>query len=227
MPTAMPVEPLVVEDFNKSFTTKVVSQRAASPSTPLHAIVVPSVSLTSGVDAIALETASKILDIIDRYRLRRSSDATTKADEGALKFLALIYSHVKAGVEVPMCLPAFPFKSPNSVSKVLGKLPDRAEELALSHLNGICAAIKDIYPPGAMLTIISDGLVYNGMSIFTMRKTISLLTDSNLSMNRLARCPRQGCMELWRNSPSLGQVQGLDQHHLLPASRPCYYSSTR
>lgn len=64
---------------------------------------------------------------------------------------------------VPMCLPAFPFKSPNSKSKVLGKLPDKGEEMALAHLNGICLAVKDIYPPGARLVIISDGLVYNGI----------------------------------------------------------------
>ncbi len=61
-----------------------------------------------------------------------------------------------------MCLPAFPFKSPNTSTKVLGRLPDKAEEFALAHLNGLCAAIGDVYPPGAKLMIISDGLVYNG-----------------------------------------------------------------
>ena len=44
----------------------------------------------------------------------------------------------------------------------LVKLPDRAEDLALSHLNSLCASIERIYAPGANLTIISDGLVYNG-----------------------------------------------------------------
>lgn len=115
------------------------------------------------VDTSALDTASRILGVIDRYRLQRSNNDPEKADEGALKFLAVIYSHVRAGQVVPMCLPAFPFKSPNKSTKVLGKLPDRAEELALAHLNGLCQAIGDIYPPGAKLTIISDGLVYNGM----------------------------------------------------------------
>ncbi|KAL7809571.1 Pyoverdine/dityrosine biosynthesis domain-containing protein [Trichoderma gracile] len=134
-----------------------------STSTPPAPITVPAVPLTAGVDAASLETASKILHIIDRYRLKRPIDAEVKRDEGALKFLALIYSHVKAGDAVPMCLPAFPFKSPNSQSKVLGKLPDRAEELALAHLHGLCLAVQDVYPPGASLTIISDGLVYNDL----------------------------------------------------------------
>lgn len=156
MPSAVELESLAVE------VPETQAKLNSTSSTPPLPVTVPSVALTTGVDAAALHTASKILHIIDRYRLKRSVDTAAKADEGALKFLALIYTHVKAGDVVPMCLPAFPFKSPNSQSKVLGKLPDRAEELALAHLNGLCLAIQDIYPPGANLTIISDGLVYNG-----------------------------------------------------------------
>jgi pyoverdine/dityrosine biosynthesis protein Dit1 len=125
----------------------------------------PTVSLPIGVDVAAFDTASKILQVINRYSLKRATDTTAKADEGALKYLALIYSHVKGGGVIPMALPGFPFKSPNSKSKVLGKLPDRAEELSLAHLNGLCLAIKEVYPPGAELTIISDGLTYNGMPV--------------------------------------------------------------
>ncbi|CAH0020926.1 unnamed protein product [Clonostachys rhizophaga] len=124
---------------------------------------VPFGPLIPTVDTAAIETSSKVLRIIDRYRMSKTINAPEKADEGALKFIALIYNHVKAGEAIPMCLPAFPFKSPNSESKVLGVLPDRAEILALSHLNGLCSAIQDVYAPGAKLTIISDGLVYNDL----------------------------------------------------------------
>ncbi|KAF4968849.1 hypothetical protein FSARC_3815 [Fusarium sarcochroum] len=119
--------------------------------------------LTAAVDREALETSSKILDIIGRYRLKRGENIYSQADESALKFIALIYTHVKAGHPVPLCLPAFPFKSPNSTSKVLGNLPDKGEEIALAHLNGLCEAIGDVHTPGAKLTIISDGLVYNDL----------------------------------------------------------------
>lgn len=61
-----------------------------------------------------------------------------------------------------MCLPAFPFKSPNTVGKVLGQIPDKAEEIALAHLNGMCLAVADMYEPGVQLVIVSDGLIYNG-----------------------------------------------------------------
>lgn len=129
---------------------------------PPRPVLMPSNSLTIGVDAAAFETASKILQIINRYSLKQTADEAAKADEGVLKYLVLVYSYVKAGETVPMCLPGFPFKSPNSKSKVLGKLPDKAEELSLAYLDGLCLSIKDVYAPGAELTIISDGLVYNG-----------------------------------------------------------------
>lgn len=120
-------------------------------------------TLTLEPPSCALETSAAILHIIDKYRLKKYDGTGTNDDEGRLKFLTIIYSHVKAGRPVPMCLPAFPFKSPNSSRKVLGTLPDKAEEFALAHLNGLCQAIEDVYSPGAKLTIISDGLVYNGM----------------------------------------------------------------
>lgn len=57
-------------------------------------------------------------------------------------------------------LPAFPAKSPNA-SKVLGKLPDLGEEIALHTLQSICAEIKSIYAPGAQVIICSDGRIFS------------------------------------------------------------------
>ncbi|KAF2019990.1 Clavaminate synthase-like protein, partial [Aaosphaeria arxii CBS 175.79] len=110
-----------------------------------------------------LATSHKILDTILRYRSPLPKGAVDCSDEGALKFLGMIYLAVKADQPVPMVMPAFPFKSPNAKDKVLGISPDKGEDVALAHLNGLCAAIKDIYEPGAILTIVSDGLVYNDL----------------------------------------------------------------
>ncbi|KAI1505979.1 putative pyoverdine/dityrosine biosynthesis protein [Biscogniauxia marginata] len=114
------------------------------------------------LESVQLETSSQILTILGRYRLGQKLPSA-KCKEGDLKFLAQIYAKVTANEPILMCLPAFPFKSPNTTSKVLGRLPDKAEEFALAHLNGLCAAIGDIYPPGARLMIVSDGLVYNDL----------------------------------------------------------------
>jgi hypothetical protein len=67
--------------------------------------------------------AAQILSKIETYAL----DIVGERDDG---FLTLIASQVRAGEPVRMCLPAFPFKSPNSADKVLGRLPDMAEGLA-------------------------------------------------------------------------------------------------
>ncbi|KAK1714026.1 Pyoverdine/dityrosine biosynthesis protein-domain-containing protein [Colletotrichum lupini] len=87
------------------------------------------------------------------------------------KFLSVINGFVTADKPIDMCLPAFPFKSANKAYKVLGFLPDKAEELALQRLNTICLRIRDIYSPGARITIISDGLVYNDLLCIPDRDT--------------------------------------------------------
>lgn len=122
-------------------------------------------SIPRHLRAGAMDTSHRILDVILRYKSALPKDVVDRSDEGSLKFLGLIYRAVKNKEPVRMVLPAFPFKSPNNSVKVLGTLPDKAEDLALAHLNGLCAAIEDIYPPGAVLTIVSDGLVYNGTSL--------------------------------------------------------------
>ncbi len=59
-----------------------------------------------------------------------------------------------------MILPAFPCKSRNIGEKVLGKLPDLGEEIALKTLDSLCRDIEKVYSPGAVITIVSDGRVF-------------------------------------------------------------------
>lgn len=130
--------------------------------------------LDNGLDSVAekashaaheaTETSAKILSIIYEYALNKFDDTVDRLSAGIPKFLAVIEQFVMANKQVEMCLPAFPFKSANKVYKVFGILPDKAEELALERLNDMCARIGQVYGPGAKLTIISDGLVYNGAS---------------------------------------------------------------
>ena len=112
----------------------------------------------------ATEMSDKILEIIFEYALNKFNDSMERIAAGKPKFLSVIDQFVVEGRQVEMCLPAFPFKSANKVYKVFGILPDKAEELALERLNTMCIRIGNVYPPGAKLTIISDGLVYNGLS---------------------------------------------------------------
>ncbi|RAJ69092.1 2-isocyano-3-(4-hydroxyphenyl)propanoate synthase [Streptomyces sp. Amel2xB2] len=73
---------------------------------------------------------------------------------------APIESFVREGRPVRLALPAFPGKSPNR-AKVLGRLPDLAEESALRFLDDLAGRIRRIHPPGAELVICSDGRVFS------------------------------------------------------------------
>ena len=108
------------------------------------------------------EISSKVLGVIYKYLMTKFGDPEEKISQGTPKFLAVISKFVGEAKTIQMCLPAFPWKSANKVYKVLGSLPDKAEEIALGRLNTMCAEIAEVYKPGATLTIISDGLVYNG-----------------------------------------------------------------
>ncbi|KAG9253419.1 transferase family protein [Emericellopsis atlantica] len=110
-----------------------------------------------------LSTAQLVLDIIFEYALNKFDDSRDRLEGGAENFLAVIAHFVSAGTRVEACLPAFPFKSANKVYKVLGHLPDKAEELALDRLDTMCRRIKEVYTPGAQVTIISDGITYNDL----------------------------------------------------------------
>jgi hypothetical protein len=124
------------------------------------------------------QTSRLILDIIFEYALNKFDDSRERLEGGSTRFLAVIARFVAAGTRVEACLPAFPFKSANRVYKVLGTLPDKAEELALERLNDMCRRIQDVYPPGARVTIISDGITYNGGLCFFERRDIF---EANLS----------------------------------------------
>ncbi|RDW60624.1 hypothetical protein BP6252_12007 [Coleophoma cylindrospora] len=103
-----------------------------------------------------VEISDRIMRILCAY-----SPATTKSvDRSTIE--NMVRSTVGRKQPIHLILPAFPFKSPNNIDKVLGKLPDKGEELALHTLDSLCDEIDEFYP-GTTLSIISDGLVYNDL----------------------------------------------------------------
>jgi len=94
-------------------------------------------------------------------RTRRVLDGVDAApSEAALAVhLPLIEGAIRADEPLHLVLPAFPAKAP-SPTKTLGALPDLAEQLALDHLQALVDDLAELHPPGARLTICSDGLVF-------------------------------------------------------------------
>ncbi|KAK2668513.1 Pyoverdine/dityrosine biosynthesis protein [Fusarium oxysporum f. sp. vasinfectum] len=143
-----------------------MSTRSSSSSVPSEMTGPPAADdkTEDSEETKVSETSNRILDVILEYSLHKFDSTEELHSAGRPKFLAVVSRFVRARQKVVMCLPAFPFKSANKVEKVLGTLPDKAEELALARLNSICVTIGQFYEPGAELTVISDGLVYNGIS---------------------------------------------------------------
>ena len=114
-------------------------------------------SSTLGADPETLADA-----ILNQIFLRRRlvDDLEAPASDAALALhRPLVASAIASGRPIHLVLPAFPAKSPNP-AKTLGPLPDLGEVLALRSLQGLADEIEQIYPPGARVTVASDGHVF-------------------------------------------------------------------
>jgi hypothetical protein len=106
------------------------------------------------------ERAAAAAAVLNRYRIEYTNDWDIPNS------ISYAQSQIQEALErdqpIQLVLPAFPFKSSNRSKKVLGRFPDEAERLSLLHLNGLCLGIKDVADADAYLTVVSDGIVYNG-----------------------------------------------------------------
>lgn len=119
-----------------------------------------SASLTS----VPEQTSARILELLFRFR-RLIADDPCATQPCARCFQAhrpKLDHFLRAGEPIHFVLPAFPAKSPNP-QKVLGTLPDLAEQLALDFLQSFCEYVSHLYPPGARITICSDGHVFGDL----------------------------------------------------------------
>ena len=188
---------------------------AVSP-TPAGDFSTSKLLQASQYDADIEETSARVLEVIYKYLMTKFGDPEEKISQGTPKFLAVISKFVSEAKTIQMCLPAFPWKSANKVYKVLGSLPDKAEEVALRRLNTMCVEIAEVYKPGATLTIISDGLVYNGKphaSPEVLYYDVSLI----VLLYRPPQYPGPGYIRLRRGSASNGCDQRIPAHPVFAA----------
>lgn len=145
-----------------------LTSRAVSASAPPSPSGAPSASpsvSSSPSGERAREIARLLLDRQRRPGTGRSGRLPGQCEESPCTRClaaqaAAVESFVREGLPVRLVLPAFPGKSPNR-AKVLGRLPDMAEESALRFLDSLSARIRRIHPPGAELVICSDGRVFS------------------------------------------------------------------
>lgn len=112
--------------------------------------------------AVDFEVARRVAKLILLHRkvLRTDPEASPAPDEQSIALqLPKLHYYISQGLPVHLILPAFPAKSPNR-QKVLGTLPDLGEEIALTFLQSLCDDIRQVYAPGARLSICADGRVF-------------------------------------------------------------------
>ena len=106
----------------------------------------------------ARQYTDKIADLYERkLRITVADDKWDKC--GREYFKRRVTNYTRRMKQVEFCLPAFPCKSSN-VQKIAGSDPDLAEAIALWTLQSFAADLKEIYPPGGQVWIISDGHVF-------------------------------------------------------------------
>lgn len=133
------------------------------------------------------QLATEILRQLFRHR-RLQDDAGSCLDRPCEQCLALhlpkLRRSIATGEPIHFLLPAFPAKSPNP-QKVLGRLPDMAEEIALSFLEKVCGEIGNLYSPGAKITICSDGRVFSDLVAVRDEDVSAYAAELKLMMERI------------------------------------------
>lgn len=131
--------------------------------------------------------AREVLRVVMPFRRMSSSQEICKLSCSTClepHLLAMI-SAIKENRPITFVLPAFPGKSPN-LAKVLGTLPDMAEQLSLMFLDGLCKRIKKTYAPGAKVILCSDGRVFSDVVGMNEEDVSAYQREINLMIERLS-----------------------------------------
>jgi pyoverdine/dityrosine biosynthesis protein Dit1 len=109
------------------------------------------------------KTAADLLTDVMRFRRIAGPDAscgTLPCQSCLAPHMQKVMTAIALKEPITFVLPAFPGKSPNP-NKVLGPLPDMAEQLALEFLGHLCERVRKYHSPGARVILCSDGRVFS------------------------------------------------------------------
>ncbi|KAF5687171.1 transferase family [Fusarium denticulatum] len=126
------------------------------------------------------DTSAGILAIIFDYALDKFDDSRERLALGMINFLSIINGFVMAEKPIDMCLPGFPFKSANKINKVLGFLPDKAEELALQRLDTMCLH-RDTWAYGEALRALAVKKGFNQITFSRLKDLAGLELPEKMS----------------------------------------------
>lgn len=107
-----------------------------------------------------MEAIERILQVFESFRMAPLSiDEYENRGKDVLR--GKLSPFVSSNTPIKFSIMGFPMKSPNNRDKVIGKLPDLAEEITIGTFKEFNNQVKQIYAPGIDLAVVSDGLIFN------------------------------------------------------------------
>lgn len=156
----------------------------SEPTTAPELDVSPDLPLVANKDKEASLSSEKALQVL-RFLKSYSPEEEQRDPADRSAFDKTVRDAVDSGKPFHMVLPAFPFKSPNNIDKTLGTLPDLGEEVALARLENITADLERNFSIRASLSIVSDGLVYNGNHFVFVHDDLTSVSLANIVIDLL------------------------------------------
>lgn len=107
----------------------------------------------------------KLNQLVDVFRSFRMQPLPTDQFEtmGKEVLMNKMRPFVEHNEPILFSMLGYPMKSPNHRDKVLGSMPDMGEEVSLKNFARFNHEIRKIHTPGARVTIISDGYIFNDL----------------------------------------------------------------
>src|SRR6478609_1623629 len=125
-----------------------------------------------------------ILNVFEQFRM--SPTPLDQYEQVGKQLLAeKIESFIDSNSEIKFVMLGYPMKSANDRDKVIGKLPDLAEEVSLKHFGEFNRLVKEIHPLGVNVSILSDGYVFNDL-LEVEDKTVQEYQDISMDLGKEA-----------------------------------------
>ncbi len=126
----------------------------------------------------------QLLNVFNNFRM-----TPTPADEFETKGKSLLINKIDAFVDshqpLSFVMLGYPFKSANERDKVLGKLPDFAEEVSMQNFAEFQKQVQEVYQPGVRFNIVNDGLVFNDL-LDISDNTVHEYKEASAEMGKIA-----------------------------------------
>lgn len=107
-----------------------------------------------------MTTVNKILDVFQSFRMP-ALPIDQYEQVGKTILAEKMSPFVSAQRPIDFVMLGYPMKSPNDRDKVLGKLPDMAEQVSFDNFTCFNDRVKEFYPPGVNISIVSDGFIFS------------------------------------------------------------------